>query len=322
MADETDSSVQILQALANVIDEYTSPEAQALRMLILRRLALTGDVVPSRLPAPKNITEVGGYLNLLDAMGQSSLKTDVVASILGVASPSIAASLPVEPPLFFVGRANHRPPRAQAAIPLEVRIRSDFAAAFDTARRTISELGATLPLLAPPIALPPLAAEVPADILPFIGRAMDIVPATALVDANLDPIAIARLVAEPAGNERLAALVLDPTAPNAASVPSVDWTAWQFDELTDTYFESTATRQLVDLAPILNAAGWYRTTPIDTDALEVSASWARLHNITGLVAGATKLGDELKLLYHPEQIAASSISTLAGHTWNGTAFVE
>jgi hypothetical protein len=323
MADDTsDSSVQLLQALTTVINEYTSPEAQALRMLILRRLALTGDVIPSRIPAPRNITEIGGYLNLLDAIGQPSLKADVVASILGVASPSIAASLPVEPPLFFVTRANQRPLRAQASIPLEVRIRSDFAAAFDTMRSTIADLGAALPLLSPPIVLPPLAGAPPVDLMPYIGRTLDIVPATALVDANLDPIAVARLSAEAAGSERVLALVLDTTAPNAGTVATVGWTAWQYDAATDTYVEATGPRQLAELYPILNAAGWYRLTPIDTNALDVPASWARLVNITGLVAGTTTYGDELRLLYRPEQIAASSLSTVQGFTWNGTAFVE
>src|SRR5689334_4336854 len=102
MADETPAtSVQLIQALTSIINEYNAPEAQQLRLLLLRRLALSGDVIPSRIPAPLNITEVGGYLNLLDSLGAQDLKLDVVASILGVASPSIVRTLPGEPPLFF-----------------------------------------------------------------------------------------------------------------------------------------------------------------------------------------------------------------------------
>lgn len=322
MADETtDPNVAILQALASVINEYTAPEAQSLRLMILRRLAMTGDVIPSRIPPPRNITEVGGYLNLLDTVAPT-LKPDVVASILGVAPPSIVQALPVEPPLFFVTRANHRPARGQASIPLEVRIRSDFAAAFDAARRAIADLGATLPLLAPPVRLPPIEGTTPppADVLPFIGRALDLVPATALVDADLDPIAVARLATEGVGTERIAALVVDPLAPNAATVTAQDWTAWEFDPTTTTYVESTGSRQLAEIMPILNAAGWYRLAAIDTTQLQQAASWARISNITGLVAGTTTLGDELRLLYKPEQIAASSLATITSFVWNGTTF--
>lgn len=38
---------------------------QKLKMQILRRIALESDVKPARIPAPLNITEIGGYINLM-----------------------------------------------------------------------------------------------------------------------------------------------------------------------------------------------------------------------------------------------------------------
>ena len=49
-------------------------------------------------------------------------------------------------------------------------------------------------------------------------------------------------------------------------------------------------------------------------------AWAAFTNITGLVSGVTKLGDELSLLYNAETIANSAFAAIAGWLWNGTAF--
>jgi hypothetical protein len=46
-----------------------------------------------------------------------------------------------------------------------------------------------------------------------------------------------------------------------------------------------------------------------------------LVNVTGLVAGSTKLGDELSLLYRPEQIVNSVFAPMMSWTWDGTTFV-
>ena len=50
-------------------------------------LALQGDVIQSRIPAPRNITEIGGYLNLLQTLGQAEMRTQTLAGALGVAGP-------------------------------------------------------------------------------------------------------------------------------------------------------------------------------------------------------------------------------------------
>ncbi len=50
---------------AKLLEQETSPEIMKLKEQILRRIALESDVKPSRIPAPLNITQIGGYINLL-----------------------------------------------------------------------------------------------------------------------------------------------------------------------------------------------------------------------------------------------------------------
>src|SRR5919108_646154 len=54
-----------LDALTKILESAISPDMIEAQKIILRRLALAGDLFPSRVPAPLNISEVGGYLNLL-----------------------------------------------------------------------------------------------------------------------------------------------------------------------------------------------------------------------------------------------------------------
>ena len=60
---------------------------------------------------------------------------------------------------------------------------------------------------------------------------------------------------------------------------------------------------------------------VTADRTAADVAWARLTNITGLVAGTTKLGDELGLLYTPSLIAASAFAPALGYTWDGSNFV-
>ncbi len=326
MADEeTTTTDALMGALVGLLQQASSDEVRDAQLLLLRRLALTGDVVPSRLPAPKNITEVGGYLNLLESRGASELESQVLASVLGVAGPNPPAGLlPTSPVLWFARRKNHRPAIAQSAIPVEFRVRSDFAEALDEARSVIADLGAALPLLSPPFGLPQVSAggDPPTDLLAPIGRTLAVVPAVALTDPDADALAVARLATEAAGTERVVARVIDAAAPNAGTVTADDWTAFARDTATGTFVESTASRTFVDLAPILANAGWYRIDPVDTANLDDTASWARYVNVTGLVAGETRYRDELALLYKPEEIAASTLRERAHFVWNGTEFAE
>jgi hypothetical protein len=83
----------VIAALVNIIQTGTSPQVLAIQQALLRRLLLEGNVGLSRIPAPRNITEFGGYLNLLDSMGQTTVKTEAVSSALGVAPPQIVDTI-------------------------------------------------------------------------------------------------------------------------------------------------------------------------------------------------------------------------------------
>ena len=47
----------------------------------------------------------------------------------------------------------------------------------------------------------------------------------------------------------------------------------------------------------------------------------RLINVTGLVRGQTRLGDELLLLYSRPTVMASALAGMLSWVWNGTTFV-
>ena len=89
----------LLASLSDVIKSATSPDVQAAQALLLRRLALEGDVIPSRLPSPRNITEMGGYLNLVTQLGRDDLRTQMLTALLGVAgrSPLAGREMPAPP---------------------------------------------------------------------------------------------------------------------------------------------------------------------------------------------------------------------------------
>lgn len=59
---------EIMSALAELIKTETSDEAVKYKNQIFKRIAEETDVKPTRIPAPLNITELGGYYNLLEEM--------------------------------------------------------------------------------------------------------------------------------------------------------------------------------------------------------------------------------------------------------------
>ena len=80
MADTT----QLQELAAKILEQETSEEMVKLRQLIMLRAALEGDVKRTRIPAPMNITEVGGYYNLLVKQKQNTMLRQVVSSALGL----------------------------------------------------------------------------------------------------------------------------------------------------------------------------------------------------------------------------------------------
>ncbi len=87
---ENNAQVDINNAIAKLIDAETSPNMLALKELLYRRVAMEAVIRPSRIPAPRNITEIGGYLNLLMQVEQSNLLREnqmlkeTLGSILGL----------------------------------------------------------------------------------------------------------------------------------------------------------------------------------------------------------------------------------------------
>ncbi|HYM74472.1 MAG TPA: hypothetical protein VE377_00715 [Candidatus Dormibacteraeota bacterium] len=308
---------QALQALLNVLNSSTSPDVLQAQAIMLRRLALEGDVAGSRVPAPLNITEVGGYINLLTYLGQTDMRTQMLAGALGVAGTISGVNWAGgSAGVGWVTIPNDRPSGpAQGTIPLSFQTRSDFAPALRLALQGLHDQGCALPIVAPIQTLPTTAAAMPTDFLPLLGRSFFLVPGTALQNPDTDPLAVAQLTGGP---WQIVARCL---SAGPIGVTPAQWIGLQCNTTTCTPVSPPAAgRQYVPLAPVLASAGF---TPAVAGYLPTSLTdigWARFNNVTGLVAGMTTLGSELSLLWSPTEIAASALSGLTGYLWNGSAF--
>jgi len=311
----------IVGSLVNVLSASTSPDAIQAQNTLMRRLALEGDVIGSRVPPPRNITEIGGYMNMLADLKEGSMREQTLAGILGVASPSEAQSFLGAPtPLAMVALANDRPPgAAQPSIPTNVLVRSDFVPAVQAAVKSLHAQGATLPLTGPAVLTLPKGgpgATVPANVLAYLGRTLTLAPQAALAVPGADPLALIR-----------ASGSTDPFAPaaNAINPATNPVTPANYDALqataTTVATVPLAAASFVPLGPVLGAAGFYQASPPPQPANSLDTAWATFSNITGLVAGDTLLGDELLLLHQPSAIAASVFASLLNAVWNGTTFV-
>ena len=311
---------KVTDALADILRTSISPEAVQAQNLLLRRLAVEGDVFSSRVPPPRNITEVGGYLNLLETLNQDVIRSQMLAATLGVAGPNPTPGFtPTAPVLFDVQRRNDRPTGpSQASVPVQFAMRNDFAPAFDAALKTIHDAGCALPILSPSRALPAAApgGNPPADLLPFLGRTLDLMPTAALNDPDADALAIARL--NGTVNIEVVALQLDATAPNAAAVTAKNWDAFKCDANTCTVV--TAVRKFLPLTPILNAAGWYQKPPGAPAKLSQPGTWNRWTNVTGLIANVTTFGGEILQRLTREELATTSLRDAVTWVWDGQTF--
>jgi len=330
MAETTTATVDTDAALGRVLDVLvelmrtgTRPDVLEAQRVLLERLAHQGDVFPSRVPAPLNITEVGGYLNLLESLGQESIRSGAIASALGIAGPPPPATAVGAVPVGFVDTANDRPAGpAQASIPPTLTIRADFHAPLLAALGSIHAAGCALPLRAARPALPasqpgvtPASLDLDA-VLDALGRALSVFPGTLLVDPAVDPLAVARLETPAASPLRLVARELD----GGTTVDAASWVAKRASATT-VVDDPPASRRYLDVAPLLEAAGWGHPAPLQAPVSRSEpGTLARFVNVTGLVAGETTLGAELGLLYAPAAIARSALSSFTAWTWDGAAF--
>lgn len=80
-----DVSVEsIIRQVLDILKQENSPEMQAIKLRIYERIAEESDVKPSRIPPPKNITELGGYYNLLTKLDDQKMQRRLIASALGL----------------------------------------------------------------------------------------------------------------------------------------------------------------------------------------------------------------------------------------------
>lgn len=317
---------QLVQSLLGLIQNASSPDAIEAQNLILRRMALEGDVIGSRIPPPRNISEIGGYLNLLGTLKEKAMREQTLAGILGVAGPTKALGwISNNQPLAMVAITNDRPPvAAQNSFPVTVLVRSDFVGPMQSALKTLHSYGATLPMTTPSVITLPqggTGSVTPSawSILFYLGRAISIAPSAALTVPGADPIAL--VSASGSGPFQIASNVLNPAT---ASVPTASQAS---DDLYAIVCSPTAQTTVlmasspyILIAPTLATAGYYPAFPVPVPGNSTVTSWAWLTNTTGLVAGSTELGDELTLLYRQDQVANSVFASMLSWTWNGKTF--
>lgn len=317
-----DSSLgsQLVSSLLSTLHTANSADALEAQNIILRRVALEGNIVSSRVEPPRNITEIGGYINMLDALNQPEMRSQVLAGILGVAGPSQPLGwISNIQPLSLVSFNNDRPGGvAQPTIPLTFLVRSDFSGALSTALHYLHQRGCTLPLASRPVmTLPPSApgAAPPADILFYLGRTLDFVAGTALVDPYSDPLALLRAKGS-SDSFQIAARVVNPGSEpvDAASYEALKCNTQSCEHVTiaDGFF--------VFVAPVLAKAGFYPESPLPEPQSLSSTRWTHFTNITGLVKSGTRLGDELSLLYPWSAITSSVFANMLDWVWDGTRF--
>ncbi len=310
----------IVGTLVNMLNAQASPDAIEAQNILLRRLALEGDVVGSRVPPPRNITEVGGYMNMLAQLKEGAMREQALAGILGVAGPVQAQGfIEQTTPLSMVALANDRPPgAAQPSIPTNVWVRSDFVAAVQAAVKALHAQGATLPLTGPSVlTLPPggAGAMMPANVLFYLGRTLTLAPQAALANPGTDPLALIRA----SGTTDPFAVAANAINPATTPVTPANYDALQATATTTTIVPLAAA-SFAPLAPILAAAGFYQSSPPPQPASNLDTSWATFKNVTGLIVGHTILGDELTLLHQPSDIAASVFASMLNTVWNGVTF--
>jgi hypothetical protein len=312
------AEARFLDALAAIIENASTPEAAEAQLILLRRLVLQGDIINSRIPAPLNITQIGGYINLLDTKAQPEMQAQMLAGILGVAGPNPPLGwFTTKPTLAMIPITNDRPESpAQPTIPTRIAIRSDFLPDITEALKIIHNQHCTLPLINTFQPLPPATpgTDTPTDPLPYLGRTVAIAPATALQDPQNDPIAVAR----PQGTTQDFQVVARALKPQSA-IPPANWEAFQCDQTTCNVVPVLNAKYL-PLNPILANAGFYPKTPKPKPENQNATAWAHYINITGLISGATTLATELALVHSAADISKSVFASRLNWVWNGQEF--
>ncbi len=310
----------IEEALAAVIRASASPEVQEAQVLLLRRLALEGSVFPTRIPAPRNITELGGYLNLLEGAGEGALRTSALASALGLASPA-SLSWQDTPPAIGLGAVVNDPASASPSLslPMSVPMRADFALLWKTAvLPKLAASGAMLPLWASGLRLPQArsAGAAAADVMALLGRVVWVAPSAALTNPDVDSVVVGHAVTEPAS----ALAVMLKVNAGAGAAP-IDWTSLVWDDTANVALSrEVGPKLLMPIDTFVGAAGFSIQQAPTIPKSRHELSWGRLTNMSGLLPGVSKLGDELAAVWPQREIERSVFAKQLDRTWNGTVF--
>lgn len=94
MADGTE---MLMSALAGILESESSEKVKEYKEQILKRIAEESDVKATRIPAPLNITEVGGYFNLISQVETTSPVLQNLKAGLQLSLIASALGLPVAP---------------------------------------------------------------------------------------------------------------------------------------------------------------------------------------------------------------------------------
>jgi hypothetical protein len=315
----------LYSAIIELLRTGADPGLQQAQRMILRRIALQGDVAPSRLPQPRNITEIGGYLNLLDTLDEPATRLQMIAGALGVAGPLGNLDLPdLAPLLQFVVVPNDRPEGdSQRYYPTHITIRSDLLEGFLAAREDLHQLGCQLPLLTMRRILPsqgridqpPTSGDVQ---LGLVGRVLQAAPGSLLVNPVVDPLAIGRRenTTEPL---QLLARVLDGTT----TVPTAGWQLEFFQPGVAARQTTVVQGRYISVVDVLQSKTAWREPPQGRASEPRSptdrGTVCNLYNTEGLFDQVTQYVEELRLLYPPNEITSSVFAKLAME-WRNLAF--
>src|SRR5262249_38596410 len=156
--------------------------------------------------------------------------------------------------------------------PLTFIVRSDFCDALQAAIDALHQRGCVLPFFSRPVGVLPPATPgglPPDDVLPFLGRTLDLATTAALVDPSSDALVLARSQGT-ADQFQIAAQVL---APAPVPVNAGNYDALQCGAVSCSTV-SMGSARLVSVAAFLGSAGFYPASPL-LPSSSGSTSWAR-----------------------------------------------
>ena len=89
---------ELHEIVKDLLEKEMSPDMMEIKKQILRRIASESDVQPSRINAPMNITEVGGYINLLRKLEKEQQQQNAAYTRMLEQTLTSILGLPVQPP--------------------------------------------------------------------------------------------------------------------------------------------------------------------------------------------------------------------------------